>query len=655
QGAADNLPAASDVPADAGRERFTQGEDKLLEFSLEDIPEDLVLDDIFDWDETQRIQDAFSDATGVASIITYPDGRPFTRPSNFSNLCKNIIRKTDAGLCNCMKSDAELGKVNPDGPIIQPCLSGGLVDGGASIVVGGRHIGNWLIGQVLSGPVDVDRMMAYAREIGADEAEYRDALAEITRMPAERFRNIGQALFIIAKQLSTSGLKNVMLTRHVEKLRATEEKLQRLALYDGLTGLPNRTFLQESLGRAIEQARHSGDKVALLFIDIDRFKHVNDTRGHSAGDELLRQAAVRLQGCCGPGDIVARLGGDEFLVVVQPAATAAADAGSAASRIVESMAQPFVVEDIRHFVSASIGIAVFPDDGISAERLMQCADTAMYCAKEAGRNGYRLFSADMNARVLRRSRVEDGLRVALQRGEFELHYQPIHDLEEGRLVGAEALLRWNNPAFSDCSPGEFIPLAEETGLIVPIGAWVLETACRAALGWPGIGRRLFVAVNVSSRELAEPFFLAGVRRVLKTTGLPPTRLSLELTESVLAEQNKGYTEILRALRDSGVSIAIDDFGTGYSSLSYLKRFPVTTLKIDRAFIKDIPVDPSDQALVAAIVAMGHGLGLRVVAEGVETVEQEDLLRDHPCEMSQGFLRSRPLPEAEFHAYLERHV
>ncbi|NEV63866.1 putative bifunctional diguanylate cyclase/phosphodiesterase [Thiorhodococcus minor] len=621
--------------------------------SLDALPEDLRLDDIFDLEETQRIQDAFALAMGVASIITYPDGRPFTRPSNFSRLCADIIRKTERGLHNCMRSDALLGRVDTEGPIVQPCLSGGLIDGGTSIVVGGRHVGNWLIGQVLSGPVDTARMLAYAREIGADEDAYREALAEVTRMPADQFDRIASALFEIARQLSSTGIKNLLLARKVEQLHAAEQQLKRLALYDALTELPNRTLAIDRLQQSIAQAARSGVSVGVLFIDLDRFKQVNDVHGHSVGDSLLREAARRLTGCCRTGDTIARLGGDEFLLLL-PALREAEAAQGIAAKIVERLAQPFMIAGQRHWVTASVGIALYPDDGESSERLLMCADTAMYSAKESGRNGFQRFRAVMSRRALRQLSLMEALPQAIERGELFLEYQPIHEIGGSMPVGLEALLRWHSPELGSCEPAELVPIAEEAGLMGLVDRFVLEQACGAAVRWVGAsGAAPFLAVNLSTASLGRDAFVDTLADILSRAGLAPARLAIELYEADLATPTQAQLKTLEALSELGVSILIDHYGVGTAGLHKLKHAPVSSLKIDRALVQGLAKDSVDGALVCAIVRLGEKLGLKVIGEGVETQAQADGLCDCGCRLIQGRLISAPLGERDLLAYLRR--
>ena len=434
------------------------------------------------------------------------------------------------------------------------------------------------------------------------------------------------------------------------------QQVRTLAYYDSLTGLPNRLSYKERLAGALEEANRRGSLVAAFFIDLDHFSRINDTLGHEAGDQLLQQVAARLRASCREREDevaqardaldpeVARLGGDEFTVIM-PGLEDPEDAGKLARRILSSLAHPFRLSGREIFVNASIGIAVHPYDGKDIETLLMHADTAMYKAKEQGGNSYQTYSRSMNATALQRLTLENALRRALEREEFEVHYQPIVDARTGTPVSAEALVRWRHPDLGLLLPSEFIPLAEENGLIVPIGEWVMRRACAQNLEWQrsGIGP-VRVVVNLSSRQLTRGM-TESVGRILRETGLEPRWLGLELTETVLVNHQKEGTDMLHALRAMGLHLSVDDFGTGYSSFSYLKHFPLDTLKIDRAFIRDITSDPDDAAISTAIIALGHALGLTVTAEGVETEGHVRLLQEQGCDEMQGYFFSRPLPAA----------
>jgi diguanylate cyclase (GGDEF)-like protein len=431
------------------------------------------------------------------------------------------------------------------------------------------------------------------------------------------------------------------------------EQVRTLAYIDSLTGLPNRLSYKERLANALDEANRRSTLVAAFFIDLDHFSRINDTLGHEAGDHLLQQVAARLRASCreqedevGPAadaldPEVARLGGDEFTVIM-PGLTDPEDAGKLARRILSSLAHPFRIESREIFVNASIGIAVYPFDGKDLETLLMHADTAMYKAKEQGGNSYQTYSRSMNATALQRLTLENSLRRALEREEFEVHYQPIMDAHTGAPVAAEALVRWRHPELGLLLPSEFIALAEENGLIVPLGEWVMRTACAQNLAWQRMGLApIRVVVNLSSRQLTRGV-TDSVGRILRDTGLDSRYLGLELTETVLVNHQKEGTDTLHALRAMGLHLSVDDFGTGYSSFSYLKHFPLDTLKIDRAFIREITSDPDDAAISTAIIALGHALGLTVTAEGVETEAHVKLLREQGCDEMQGYFFSRPV-------------
>ncbi|QQS54812.1 MAG: EAL domain-containing protein [Candidatus Competibacteraceae bacterium] len=430
----------------------------------------------------------------------------------------------------------------------------------------------------------------------------------------------------------------------ISQLKRAEERLVHLVHYDPLTDLPNRLLAQSRLAHAVDQAQRHEQRVGVLLLDLDRFKTVNDSLGHPAGDALLCAIALRLRERLREEDTLARLGGDEFLVVLEHLPRPE-EAASVAQNLLDLLTQPFMLPDGSEvYVNASIGISLYPDDGSSAADLIQYADTAVYQAKEQGRNTYRFYTEALTRAAHERLDLERRLRGALERDEFLLHYQPQLSVIEGRIIGVEALVRWQPPGQALVSPARFIPLAEETGLIVPLGEWVLRTACAQAQAWRLAGwPSLLMAVNLSARQIRQPDLVGRVRAALADSGLPAEYLELEITESGLMEQGEQAETILRALKETGVRLAIDDFGTGYSSLAYLKRFPIDQLKIDQGFVRDIPHDPNDMEIAAAIIALAHTLRLEVLAEGVETTEQLAFLREHGCKLCQGYLFSRPVP------------
>jgi diguanylate cyclase (GGDEF)-like protein/PAS domain S-box-containing protein len=430
--------------------------------------------------------------------------------------------------------------------------------------------------------------------------------------------------------------------RDITDSKVSEERLQYLAYYDALTGLPNRTLLQDRLTKALASARRRKDKVALLFLDLDRFKDINDSLGHSVGDLVLKEVAERLKKWAREQDTVARLGGDEFLIVLT-AVKDACDAAIAAERLMDAMIAEFVVRGHPLMVSCSLGISIFPEHGAESETLIKNADAAMYSAKESGRKNFRFFANDMNAQAVERLTLENGLRLALDKKELFLVYQPQIEIATGRIIGLEALLRWQHPELGLVPPDKFIRIAENSGLIMPIGEWVLRTACSQTRKWQDEGLLAVpVAVNVSAVQFRQEGFCELIRRVLQETGLPPQYLELELTESLLVANAELMLSVVRELKAMGLKLAIDDFGTGYSSLSYLRQFPVGKLKIDRSFIRDVAVNPDDAAITTAIISMAKSLNLKVIAEGVEDEAQMTFLRAHQCDEIQGYYFSKPL-------------
>ena len=422
----------------------------------------------------------------------------------------------------------------------------------------------------------------------------------------------------------------VMVFRDVSVARAMSLKMSHLAQHDSLTDLPNRLLLNDRLSQAITMARRHGKKLAVLYLDIDRFKHVNDSAGHTVGDRLLQSVAARLIDCVRGSDTVCRVGGDEFVILLCEVAHAQ-DAAVSAEKMLAALSEPHRLDQLELHVSASIGIVTFPEDGTTAEDLLKNADSAMYQAKDCGRNNYQFFKADMNRRALERHRLESDLRHALQRREFVLHYQPKVSLHTGAITGVEALLRWRHPTRGLIRPSRFISIAEDSGLIVPIGKWVLREGCRQAKAWLAAGvAPVSMAVNISPVELRAKDFVAGVQQILAETGLDARHLELEITETFLMQDPVSTGMVLQELKDMGIRLALDDFGTGYSSLSYLKRFPIDTLKIDHSFVRDLTSDTDDASIVSAVINMGRSLNMQVVAEGVETREQSAFLRNQHC-------------------------
>ena len=440
---------------------------------------------------------------------------------------------------------------------------------------------------------------------------------------------------------------NGLLQNEINERKAAAERIQYLAYYDSLTGLPNRRMFSELLTRSISHARRHENCLAVLFIDLDRFKTINDTLGHEAGDSLLNEVAKRLKSSLREHDIVARLGGDEFVVLL-PDVTEETHASAVAQKILTAIGRPLVLLRQEFRITASVGITTYPKDGADEPTLMKNADVAMYQAKAEGKNNFQFYSEELNANSFERLTLESSLRRALERHEFALHFQPKIDFPTGRITGVEALLRWQHQDLGTLGPTRFISIAEETGLIIPIGRWVLKSACLQNVAWQREGLpELTMAVNLSARQFNDENLLHDVADILEDTGMDPALLELEITESMLMHNVEKAIKTLNGLKQIGVRLAIDDFGTGYSSLSNLKKFPINTIKVDRSFIRDIPGNPEDVGITDAIIAMGRTLSLTVVAEGVETKEQAEFLRQHACDEFQGFYFSKAVRPTEF--------
>jgi diguanylate cyclase (GGDEF)-like protein len=487
-----------------------------------------------------------------------------------------------------------------------------------------------------------------------DWIEQRLALQWEPKDPHEQTLPNGRSIQITERRTPDGGL--VIIYHDVTALRLASAEIENLAFYDPLTHLPNRRLLVDRMEQAMASSARSGREGALLFIDLDHFKTLNDTLGHDIGDLLLQQVALRLASCVREGDTVARLGGDEFVVMLadlsEQAMNAATQAEGVASKILGALNQPYTLATHEYRSTPSIGVALFDGHQIAIEEVLKQADIAMYQAKKAGRNTLRLFDPGMQSAITARAALELDLGKAILEREFLLYYQPQVDAS-GRVIGAEALLRWRHPERGLVSPAEFIPLAEETGLILPLGHWVLETACAQLAVWsrsPAMAE-LSLAVNVSARQFSLPHFVQEVMTVVQRTGVTPAQLKLELTESLLLDNAEDIIAKMLALKALGVSFSLDDFGTGYSSLSYLKRLPLDQLKIDRSFVRDVLIDPNDAAIARTVVALGQSLGLTVIAEGVETEAQRDFLAANGCLAYQGYLFSPPLPSDEFERFV----
>ncbi|MDP3520347.1 MAG: EAL domain-containing protein [Hydrogenophaga sp.] len=439
---------------------------------------------------------------------------------------------------------------------------------------------------------------------------------------------------------------NRKLQREFEVRKAYEVELRKQATHDALTGLGNRTLLDDRITRAIAQLQQGDKDVAILLLDLDHFKNINDSLGHRVGDRILQRVAKLLMACVSDSDSVCRLGGDEFVILLTNAQHAD-HVATIAENIVETLRQPHVIDDMEFHVSASLGIAMCPQDANTSDALLSQADMAMYRAKQGGRNRFEFFSTELDSQAKMRLHLEDELRRALRLGEFEVHYQLKVGLSDGEIVGVESLVRWRHPTRGMVFPAEFIPIAEDSGLIVPLGEWVLRTACAQARKWIDLGGpRISVAVNISAKQFQDEALLAKVTAALQDAGLPPDYLELEVTESLMMHKPEEATNTMQALRKLGVSLSLDDFGTGYSSLTYLQRFPLQYLKIDRSFISHALENASDAAIVRAVIAMGKALNLTIIAEGVETQAQLALLKNEGCDIAQGYLLGRPTPAEE---------
>ncbi|HEY3698360.1 MAG TPA: EAL domain-containing protein [Spongiibacteraceae bacterium] len=437
--------------------------------------------------------------------------------------------------------------------------------------------------------------------------------------------------------------------------KAAEDRIQYLATHDGLTGLPNRVMFSNLLNYTIDTAKRYAHRFAVLFIDLDRFKAINDALGHQAGDLLLQEIARRLRACSRVSDVVARLSGDEFVMLVQEVDDKQ-QASAVARKVIAEVMKPIILRAQECRVTASIGICLYPDDGIDEQVLIKNADVAMYQAKEEGKNNFHFYDSNIQSYSLERMSLENQLRAALENGELSLQYQAKLDLQTDCINGVEALLRWNNPLLGAISPAQFIPIAEETGLIVPIGRWVLNTACAQNVAWQAQGLPpVCMAVNLSPRQFLNENLLNHIAEALRESGMAPALLELEITEGMVMHNVDQAVQLLHSIKRLGVRIAIDDFGTGYSSLAQLKRFPIDTLKVDRSFIREVAQDADDQAITEAIIAMGKSLSLTIVAEGVETQEQQDFLRKGACDEMQGYYFSRPVIAEEFAALLGQHI
>jgi len=513
---------------------------------------------------------------------------------------------------------------------------------------------------VLSGYADLDSVTAAINQGAIYKfftKPWNNDVLRVDVMEAFWRQELAQEKDQLLQQIQTA---NELLAQvNLDMAAAIENKdsqIDRVVHYDTLTNLPNRLLFLDRLDQELTRAHRDNSMMAVMSINLDRFKQVNDSFGHPVGDQLLQAVAERLASQIRACDTVSRIAGDEFCLVLTGVKTTHA-AGDAAQKLLDSFAHnPISIGDSEIFITLSIGISIYPVDGVNTTALLKNSDAALHQAKNEGRNNFQYYTGQMNATAWQHLKLETELRHALEREEFVLHYQPKVDMESGKIIGMEALLRWQNPERGLISPGEFIPLLEETGLILPVGEWVLRAACKQARAWLAAGiEDVHIAVNLSTLQFKQPDFAGLVLGILKEHDLDPAlgAIELELTESLLMNNAAGAVETLIKLHETGIRFSIDDFGTGYSSLSYLKRFPISSLKIDQSFVRDLSTDRDDKAIVAAIIALGHSLGLNVIAEGVETTAQLELLRKKGCNEMQGYLFSRPVPAADMTQLLQR--
>jgi diguanylate cyclase (GGDEF)-like protein/PAS domain S-box-containing protein len=499
----------------------------------------------------------------------------------------------------------------------------------------------WLAGRSLR---DVLNQWKFSGDFVGEPEQLLQRVAEDVREGATTTKILetssGRALRVVNQPMKGGGW--VATFEDITEWRDAQAQIAHMARHDALTNLPNRTLFREELTRALDRSTRQ-EQVAVFCVDLDNFKEVNDSLGHPIGDELLKEVASRLKTCMREGDTVARLGGDEFAIVQVAKNLQVSQTSTVASRIIDAVSAPYVIQGHQVIVGASVGVSLAPEDGVDSDRLLKNADMALYRAKADGRGAYRFFEVAMDARAQARRLLEIDLRAALSRKEFELFYQPIHDLEANRIISFEALVRWNHPLRGMIPPSDFIPLAEETGLIIPIGDWILRTACMAAAKW---SKGVRVAVNLSPMQFKNRNLVASVASALSEARLAADRLELEITESVLLQNSEATLATLYKLRDCGVRIAMDDFGTGYSSLSYLRSFPFDKIKIDRSFVHELATRGDSMAIVRAVTGLGKSLGISTTAEGVETSDQLALLRSEGCNEVQGYLFSRPRPASE---------
>ena len=610
--------------------------------------------DLFDIEEIQKIQDAFAKTAGVASIITGLDGTPITRPSNFCSLCQDIIRKTETGLCNCKRSDAAIGVGRKNGPVVQPCLSGGLWDAGASIYVGDIHLANWLIGQVRNEALSEEKLLGYADVIGADKEEFRKALSQVPVMSQEQFQRISDILFLFANQLSALAYKNFEQKLDIELRKRLEERLTYLALHDHLSGLPNRSLCMDRIEQALyRKRRDAAYNFAVLFVDLDRFKVINDSLGHAVGDVVLQEISQRIAKAVRATDTVARFGGDEFVAVIE-GYSSNREVLEVIRRIQHNVKRPLQVGSKRLHCSASVGVHLNPEQGDLPADLIRKANIAMGYAKKMKRGRIKSFSNKLHEQAVYRMDIETDLERGIAENQFYVEYQPIFRNGSGKVYGIEALARWRHPERGLIPPGVFIGIAEETGKIHLLGKLILQQAC-------GFLRRLrdtcpdcadmVLSVNISPVQFVVGDVVADISSVLAAAGIDAKSLRLEITETALLKNQALVMDKIRRLHDMGVQLSIDDFGIGYSNIAMLTRLPLDTLKLDISLVRLVEQGGTNLAVVQSILHMASLLDIGVVAEGVETQEQVDTLTGLGCQLFQGFYYSRPLPEADVPGFL----
>jgi diguanylate cyclase (GGDEF)-like protein/PAS domain S-box-containing protein len=645
----------ADAVADAGKSGADDVLDDQFQRSVRDLRgEELRLLVLRDADSKWRlgvVKGLLVAAASIGLLIAALTGWSFYRDAAKRNLAEVALRDSEEKYRSLLDGveDYMVITLDPAGTILS-------WNGGAERMHG--YTAEEIVGQNFSclfPPEDVQRQrpQEVLRLAARDERYQR----EMPRVRQDGSRFIGEVALTALRDSSGKlrGFSKISrdLTHrkdaesHLVKVNEQMAHLAYTAEHDALTGLPNRLLLNDRIDQAIALARRHAGKIAVLFMDLDGFKHINDSLGHSVGDMLLQSVAKRLLACVRSPDTVSRNGGDEFIIVLQEMEQPN-QAAITARRLLQAVSNAHRIGEIDLHVTASVGVSVYPDDGPDAETLIKNADTAMYQAKENGRETFRFFTPEMNVSAVERQYLEEGLRHALEHREFELHYQPKVNVKTGAIVGAEALIRWTHPTQGPLSPARFIPVAEDSGLILPIGAWVLREACLQAQSWKVEGLDAgTMAVNVSMIQFRDKSFLEDLFSVLRTTGLDPHTLELEVTESVLMRNAEVAASTLRAVRERGIRVAVDDFGTGYSSLSYLRRFPLDALKIDQSFLHKIYVAPDDSIIVSAIIGMGRAIGLRVIAEGVETADELAFLRANECDEAQGYYFSKPVPADEF--------